>query len=144
MAGMTLPAGLVLKLGSTGTRVRRLQEALNDNRPTHRYRQLPLVVDGIFGLETLAAVKHFQAASGLATDGIVGPRTLTALGFTLVGEAPAYQPDESVPELEHPDLKGSYLETPSKLDDPLPSWTALAIALAAIVVFAALVLTAFG
>ncbi|VBB09103.1 Hypothetical protein LUCI_4389 [Lucifera butyrica] len=35
--------------------------------------------DGIFGYQTLAAVKEFQDDTGLETDGIVGPRTLDAL-----------------------------------------------------------------
>lgn len=39
----------------------------------------PLVVDGIRGPKTIAAVKAFQAASNLTVDGIVGPKTMAAL-----------------------------------------------------------------
>lgn len=50
--------------------VRVLQEALH------------LSVDGEFGPETLAAVKHFQAEHGLEVDGVVGPETWSALGYS--------------------------------------------------------------
>ena len=39
----------------------------------------PLVLDGIFGENTQAAVIDFQAANGLERDGIVGPVTRGAL-----------------------------------------------------------------
>nr|WP_274389122.1 peptidoglycan-binding domain-containing protein [Streptomyces taklimakanensis] len=32
-------------------------------------------LDGLFGPQTLAAVKEFQRRNGLVVDGIVGPRT---------------------------------------------------------------------
>lgn len=39
----------------------------------------PLVVDGINGPKTTAAVKLFQAKAGLVVDGIIGPKTAAAL-----------------------------------------------------------------
>jgi len=38
-----------------------------------------VVVDGIFGPRTEAAVRQFQQSKGLVADGIVGPRTWPAL-----------------------------------------------------------------
>jgi len=57
----------VLKQGSTGENVKRLQA------------ELGLEVDGAFGAGTESAVKKWQAANGLAADGIVGPKTLAKL-----------------------------------------------------------------
>ena len=57
----------VLKKGSTGENVKRLQS------------ELGLEDDGVFGPGTEAAVKKWQAANGLAADGIVGPKTLAKL-----------------------------------------------------------------
>ena len=57
----------VLKKGSTGENVKRLQA------------ELGLDADGVFGSGTEAAVKKWQAANGLAADGIVGPKTFAKL-----------------------------------------------------------------
>ena len=57
----------VLKKGSTGENVKRLQA------------ELGLEDDGVFGPGTESAVKKWQAANGLAADGIVGPKTLAKL-----------------------------------------------------------------
>ncbi|MDO5610884.1 MAG: peptidoglycan-binding domain-containing protein [Pseudomonadota bacterium] len=67
----------ILKTGSRGAEVVRLQKELNQ-------RLLPrpnLVPDGVFGPRTDRAVRSFQAANGLVVDGIVGPRTKAALGM---------------------------------------------------------------
>ena len=71
----------VLKVGSSGQQVRTLQTKLNNwgyNAGT---------VDGIFGSNTLAAVKRFQANNGLTVDGIVGAKTAAALDMTLSGSS---------------------------------------------------------
>lgn len=64
----------VLKIGSRGEPVRRLQEALN--------RKLPgaaLATDGDFGNRTLAAVRRFQDQAWLVVDGEAGQCTQNAL-----------------------------------------------------------------
>lgn len=62
-------AGPTLSQGATGTYVKRLQAGLN------KLINARLVVDGKFGPATLAAVKKYQKAKGLAVDGKVGPAT---------------------------------------------------------------------
>lgn len=65
-------SALTLSRGSTGDNVKKLQQALTDNG-------YPVAVDGIYGTETVNAVKAFQKASGLKDDGIAGAKTLEAL-----------------------------------------------------------------
>ena len=64
--GTTQP---MLRTGSRGDAVRKLQELLNAKGYTCGS------VDGIFGSKTYAAVLAFQKANGLAADGIVGSLT---------------------------------------------------------------------
>ena len=59
----------MLRTGSRGDAVRKLQEMLNAKGYTCGN------VDGIFGSKTKAAVLAFQKANGLGADGIVGPLT---------------------------------------------------------------------
>jgi cell wall-associated NlpC family hydrolase len=61
------PANAVLKRGSHGPRVAKVQ------------RLLGLTPDRIFGPATKRAVKRFQRRHGLTADGVVGPATWAAL-----------------------------------------------------------------
>lgn len=64
------------KYGSRGTEVRQIQEKLK------RWGYYSGSVDGIYGSQTLAAVKKFQQKNGLTVDGIAGTKTLAAMGIT--------------------------------------------------------------
>ena len=59
----------ILKRGMKGVPVKRLQEKLG------------VTADGDFGPGTEKAVKEYQAANGLAVDGIAGPDTFTHMGL---------------------------------------------------------------
>ena len=63
------------KYGSRGDEVRQVQEKLK------RWGYYNGNVDGIFGSQTLEAVKYFQRKNGLTVDGIAGPATLKAMGI---------------------------------------------------------------
>ncbi|HYE83367.1 MAG TPA: M14 family metallopeptidase [Clostridia bacterium] len=58
-----------LRLGSRGPMVKLIQSLLA------RIGYNPGVVDGVFGQQTLEAVREFQLDNGLTPDGIVGPAT---------------------------------------------------------------------
>jgi peptidoglycan DL-endopeptidase CwlO len=45
-------------------------------------QKLGISADGVFGPQSRAAVKAFQARNGLAVDGVVGPATMSALGIS--------------------------------------------------------------
>ena len=63
------------KYGSRGEEVRQIQEKLK------RWGYYNGNVDGIYGSQTLAAVKLFQKKNGLTVDGIAGTKTLQAMGI---------------------------------------------------------------
>lgn len=65
--------GTVLRIGSSGQRVREVQELL---RLAGHY---DVIVDGDFGPITDRAVRQFQASRQLTVDGLVGDETLGAL-----------------------------------------------------------------
>ncbi|MCV7255360.1 N-acetylmuramoyl-L-alanine amidase [Mycobacterium hackensackense] len=68
-------AGL-LYIGSTGPQVSELQRRLKNAFASYAGH---LPIDGDFGPLTDAAVREFQRRSGLVVDGIVGPQTAAAL-----------------------------------------------------------------
>lgn len=63
------------KYGSRGTEVRTIQEKLK------RWGYYSGSVDGIYGSQTVSAVKSFQKKNGLTVDGIAGTQTLKAMGI---------------------------------------------------------------
>ena len=63
------------KYGSRGNEVTQIQTKLK------RWGYYNGNVDGIYGTQTLNAVKYFQRKNGLTVDGIAGPTTLKAMGI---------------------------------------------------------------
>ncbi len=69
----------VIKQGNTGATVKTIQQKLKN------WGYYKGAVDGIFGSQTKEAVKYFQRKNGLKVDGIVGDKTLAALGISVSG-----------------------------------------------------------
>jgi peptidoglycan hydrolase-like protein with peptidoglycan-binding domain len=67
---------VTVKLGSTGSAVRAVQDQANFRNLRNGHS---LNVDGIFGQQTRSWVRGFQQAEGFKADGIVGPLTWQAL-----------------------------------------------------------------
>lgn len=65
------------RYGSRGDVVREIQTRLK------RWGYYAGTVDGIYGYQTYLSVKRFQSKNGLIADGIVGPKTLAALGINV-------------------------------------------------------------
>ena len=63
------------KYGSRGNEVTQIQTKLK------RWGYYNGNVDGIYGTQTVNAVKYFQRKNGLSVDGIAGPATLKAMGI---------------------------------------------------------------
>ena len=63
------------KYGSRGSEVTQIQTKLK------RWEYYNGNIDGIYGTQTLEAVKYFQRKNGLTVDGIAGPATLKAMGI---------------------------------------------------------------
>lgn len=73
-----LTTGSYLRKGNSGSAVVDLQTALNKAGAKPR-----ISVDGVFGNETVKALKWFQQKKKLAVDGVAGPETFSALGLSV-------------------------------------------------------------
>lgn len=72
---LCITAGALSKMGSTGKEVSDIQSVLKE------WGYYSGSVDGIYGTATKNAVIAFQKKNGLAADGIVGKKTLEAMGL---------------------------------------------------------------
>ena len=63
------------RYGSRGNEVIQIQTKLK------RWGYYNGSIDGVYGSQTLAAVKYFQRKNGLTADGIAGTKTLQAMGI---------------------------------------------------------------
>ena len=68
------PSNGTLRVGSTGTDVKSLQQKLIE------LGFLSGGADGIYGVKTAAAVRAYQKANKLSADGVAGQKTLSSLG----------------------------------------------------------------
>lgn len=117
-AAIGLPELILLRKGSRGAQVKKMQEGLG------------IGADGIFGSGTEAAVKKFQASFGLAEDGMAGPETLAklntfaALITPQVIQQAAVQPDEEHFEAEAlPEIKGvEVVQVAAEEEPPKSAW----------------------
>lgn len=71
----------VVKRGDSGTLVRTIQTKLKN------WGYYSGTVDGIYGSQTVAAVKKFQKKNGLTADGIVGKATAAKIGISLTSSS---------------------------------------------------------
>lgn len=76
---------MLLKIGSKGDDVKKLQEKLG------------LTADGIFGNGTAAKVKEWQASNGLTADGIVGDGTWSKMFGSTTQESQVIKEDVIIP-----------------------------------------------
>ena len=76
MCMLCVTVNALSKIGSTGGEVSEIQSRLKE------WGYYGGAVDGIFGTATKNAVIKFQKANGLIPDGIVGSKTLAAMGIS--------------------------------------------------------------
>jgi len=92
---------MILKIGSRGDEVKKLQEFFN------------ISADGIFGKGTDLTVKKWQSDNGLVSDGIVGPKTWDAMGLATTDNSErVYTTKNGLIINQHFLPKGEYKEGP--------------------------------
>ena len=102
----------VLKQGSTGDKVREMQQKLKS------WGYYDGSADGIFGSGTRSAVIYFQRVNGLSADGIVGTATAAALGMVLSGSSGTSSGTASSGALK----RGSTGDKVREMQQKLKSW----------------------
>jgi hypothetical protein len=95
---------MFLKIGSRGPEVKQLQEFLNIGN------------DGIFGKGTEAAVKSWQSDNRLEPDGIVGPKTWSAMGLLTTDATDCRTKTGELDIKTHFMPRGEYFAGPTKKD----------------------------
>ena len=95
-----------LRKGDSGEAVKELQEALI----AAGYDVGKKGADGIFGSETLSAVRAFQGDRGLTPDGIAGPLTHAALRATEDDEPEDDEDEDKAPMEEVPAVEPMTVE----------------------------------
>lgn len=73
-----LTTGSYLRKGNSGSAVVALQTALNNAGAKPR-----ISADGVFGNETVKALKAFQQKNKITVDGVAGPETFSALDLRI-------------------------------------------------------------
>lgn len=84
-AAFQTAAAATYRQGSSGEAVTTIQTKLK------RWGYYDGSVDGVYGSQTVAAVKLFQQKNDLAADGVCGPATLRALGMMTEADAASGQ-----------------------------------------------------
>ncbi|HEY3959284.1 MAG TPA: peptidoglycan-binding protein [Solirubrobacteraceae bacterium] len=98
---------IVLSAGAEGKQVELLQRALG-----------VVTVDSVFGPETEAAVRRFQASRGLTADGVVGPLTSAALrGSPLTASVASLQGDNIGVRSDAVDITDASSSEPAASED---------------------------
>ena len=106
------PVTQTLRRGSKGTQVKYLQQKLNALGFNVGE------VDGSFGSKTLAGVRAFQKANGLAVDGVVGPATRAKLNSITPTKPKQEDPKPEDPKPEDPKPKDPKPEDPKPETPP--------------------------
>lgn len=74
-------------------------------------------IDGVWGRRTAGAVRAFQTSKGLLVDGVVGPKTLAALGLDDAPARDAFE-DPAMPWLHEAQRLLGLREGPDRADNP--------------------------
>ena len=105
-----------LQFGNSGNNVKKLQNALIDLGYMEKGS-----ADGQYGYQTYNAVKAFQKANGLTSDGVAGPKTLTVLyespavvGVSTPTVVPTATPTPSLPPMPTPAAGAVVTPAPEK------------------------------